>query len=111
MRTRQEIFTKVYTHLMKQQEKSIEDEACQYRTGELRCAIGCLIPDEKYSVKLEGRCVSTQNVLAAAGIAKDDVLFAGELQEIHDCSEVNDWHSALVNIAERYNLEVPNEVV
>jgi len=53
MPTAQAIFDTVWTHLETQPRRAVEGSACQYRTYapiegeevELRCAIGCLLPD------------------------------------------------------------------
>ena len=57
---RQEVFDKIYLHLIEQGRKSVNsDGRCQYRypDGD-KCAIGCLIPDELYTPELEGNGVS-----------------------------------------------------
>ena len=53
---RQEIFDKIYLHLIEQGRKSIDsDGQCMYRSPDGdKCAIGCLIPDELYTPELEG---------------------------------------------------------
>ncbi len=46
--TKQEIFDKVATHLLTQNEKALNSVGgCVYRTDKgLKCAVGCLIPVE-----------------------------------------------------------------
>ncbi|MDX2059949.1 MAG: hypothetical protein SFV24_19220 [Gemmatimonadales bacterium] len=55
--THQEIFTRVYRHLVKQNCQALEagKTGCQYRTADgLRCAVGSLIPDDLYQPSIEG---------------------------------------------------------
>lgn len=63
--TAQEIFDKVVTHLRTQGEqasilKSDGGYSCRYRTEDgLKCAVGCLIPDDDYSPSMEGTYASS----------------------------------------------------
>lgn len=55
-KTAQEVFDKVVTHLRAQAEQSIAEDRlyCAYRgKAGLKCAAGCLIPDELYSETFE----------------------------------------------------------
>ena len=54
--TNQEIFDKVYIHLITQNQPCTDPNTkqCKYKIGKLRCAIGCLIPDDDYNYRLEG---------------------------------------------------------
>ena len=61
MMTTQEAFDTVVRHLHTQGKRSIvknrrsSGDECRYRTDDgLKCAIGCLIPDEVYSFQYEG---------------------------------------------------------
>lgn len=61
--TDQQIYDTVVTHLWTQNARSVAPEgySCRYydkATGN-KCAVGCLIPTELYSWKLEGRGVRT----------------------------------------------------
>jgi hypothetical protein len=57
--SRQEVFDKALTHLRAQGKPSLNPKTiwkCQYRSPEgLKCAVGCLIPDEDYREEMEGR--------------------------------------------------------
>lgn len=57
MMTNQEIFDTVAVHLLTQNKRATKancSTTCQYRTSEgLKCAVGCLIPDEKYTPEME----------------------------------------------------------
>ena len=54
--TPQKIFNTVINHLYTQKKKSFSfsNNVCQYKTSEgLKCAIGCLIPDEIYIKEMD----------------------------------------------------------
>ncbi|MNZ73018.1 hypothetical protein D3C78_914170 [compost metagenome] len=50
---------KIKNHLMAQKAQSVTvGGVCQYRYGSLMCAVGCLIPDEKYEGDMECKVVA-----------------------------------------------------
>lgn len=57
--TTQQVFDTVIEHLIKQGKQAKASTGhCSYRTTDgLKCAVGCLIPDELYNPILEGRSV------------------------------------------------------
>lgn len=106
MRTYQETFDRVITHLKTQGRQAMLNApeialkgSCAYRApGGLRCAIGCLIPDDLYDPRIETRPV--------AGIIEEYVNFPDlsmylsenfpldlmcALQQLHDAPEC--WRS------------------
>lgn len=125
---KQEIFNKVATHLLAQNERCMsilndeDNPGCAYRNekGQM-CAVGCLITDEAYDSKIEGLlcCLSeVLDVLAASGIdlrantdRNCDVLeFLESLQRIHDCTPVDDWRHALCKLADECDIRMPEGV-
>lgn len=93
--TPQEIVDKVYFHLVDQGEPSYASGLCRYRMVNphnlkvLSCAIGCLIPDEIYDLKMEGRTVESliSCELLPQDLAQeffDKRLLLLKLQKIHD---------------------------
>lgn len=53
--TKQQIFEYVVKFLANQGKQAKGDNSyCLYRSGDLKCAVGCLIPDKYYSEDLEG---------------------------------------------------------
>jgi len=87
------IFTTVMDHLIVQNRQSYdtEREICVYKHKDgLKCAIGCLIPDEEYSPKLEGMSLFAEDFLSLCPtVAKlynkpecDELLL--DLQHLHD---------------------------
>lgn len=107
--TKQEIFNLVWKHFIEEKnpasyEPALErahENPCRYRrSGQaddpIRCAVGLLIPDEKYTSDLEGYGVQT--VLRAMHIRATcaEAIFLNDLQATHDESArmALDPHSA-----------------
>lgn len=120
----QAIFDKVATHLLTQKRRSADNGHCKYRHGSLMCAVGCLITDENYSVKLESLTIDqipVQNaVLKSIGIQDlseykymrteiKDLLRS--LQSMHDniIYGPERWPETLQKIAKDYKLEYKHE--
>ena len=75
---------------------------CQYRTGNLRCAIGWLIPDDEYDKRLEGYCIESilrevdpfflERILPPKlPITESLVTVLAWMQHIHDQCDVDEW--------------------
>lgn len=110
MRTAQEIFDISATHLLTQMKRSeAEDGRCKYRgPNGLKCAIGPLIPDEKYKTSFEGDTVTgNHRIVEAAGIPISAFQLASTLQRIHDGYTPEEWRKELVTVSESYNLKLP----
>lgn len=115
--TIQEIFDKVYTHLLTQNAKSQDNfeglTSCKYRSAEgLMCAVGCLITDEAYNKDIEGKNPKTKLVrktLEKSGITVDPntARILADLQTIHDVFEPEYWEEELSIFAQNKNLTVP----
>ena len=110
-RTRQEIFDEVVAHLRKQGCRSMRSYdgtgtlKCAYRGAEgTRCAIGCLIPDDRYDESLEGDNAEDPTVREAAGISSGDTLLAIRLQNIHDGADPESWESSFSKVAADFEL-------
>src|SRR5690606_39540941 len=91
--TRQQIFNKVYKHLMRQGEQSfcVSANHCVYRLDDsLKCAVGVLISDKHYGDYLEGNDVGERAVQLAvqnslgAPVDKTTWQMLRILQQIHD---------------------------
>jgi hypothetical protein len=114
--TMKQIYTKVSKHLLKQGQRSEGPQVehgnnCLYRTGEgLMCAVGCLIPDDKYYSYLEGLDVNQGMVLDtlrgvigtrwSSSWRKIDLL--ERLQFIHDQVPVENWSIRLEGLKKDY---------
>lgn len=82
--TDQEMFDFVATHLRTQgRPASNSNGDCKYRIlldeQMYKCAAGCLIPDEKYNIDMEGRSIG---VLGIPGLSDSGLL--KKLQIVHD---------------------------
>jgi len=99
----QETFDKVVEHLRKQNELSQRNGTCLYRgPNGLKCAAGCLIPDELYEARMEGKIVSA-SILNK--VFKDyNIDLIGSLQKCHDYTEIEDWEGKFKAIANLYDL-------
>jgi hypothetical protein len=67
---------------------------------ELRCAVGCLIPDQHYTNSIEFSTVSdegVQKVLEASGIPTDHITIdmLMRLQDLHDDVDPDQWEEEL----------------
>lgn len=133
----QRMFDTVYRHLLTQHVRSQDEhDKCMYRNpAGLKCALGCLIPDESYRPEFEGLRPTARlrrqidEVQADEVQAKDrvsashemydviDSIYPGitprlivKLQKIHDYTPTARWRSELVDFAETHNLTVPSDV-
>lgn len=99
-KTLQEVFDIVVTHLLTQNQKAALNQSCRYRAGHLKCAVGCLIPDELYTTRIEG--------IPALYLGEDFYMLFDkdidrpvlrhllmQLQGIHDCYLPRHWHKEL----------------
>lgn len=83
----QEVFNRVAKHLFEQGERcSTPDGACMYRLDNTaacpkRCAIGALIPDEKYSPTMESHVISAFYQASSNDVFVEDKLILRELFE------------------------------
>jgi len=107
------IFAKVSKHLIKQNAKSqYLDGNCEYRNHRGQsCAIGCLIPEDRYESSFEGQLLDEdeylQHVLKhAIGVnpkkrqEKIDLLQA--LLMVHDEYNVSNWETELAAVKVKY---------
>lgn len=112
--TDQELYNKVKAHLLAQRTKAMYGNMCRYRTPDgLKCAIGCLIPDDKYNPSFEGRGIADRGdgqessvfpIADAAGIVPSQFPLAGDLQWIHDHIDPVYWEEKLVRVARSFHI-------
>lgn len=86
MSTNQEIYDEVVTFLVKQGKRASGQGSCMYRTENgLKCAIGCLIPDELYKYDMEGPGIVTLlNSFPELDFLSPHVSLLVSLQSAHD---------------------------
>jgi hypothetical protein len=82
---------------------------CMYRNPDgLKCAIGCLIPDEVYTPDMEGTIAGLiiKGYLDISALGEDGEHFLDGLQTIHDFYHPVDWEQEL-NL---FELEMNEEI-
>lgn len=114
----QEIFDKVARHLLTQNRpaRDVYSDNCRYRTENgLKCAVGCLIPDDKYTPEIENVGISwllvpttseeiirkrrtLRELLSDLGLL-DHCDLLTRLQEIHDDFDPEEWADELRDAA------------
>ncbi len=105
MKTRQQIFDIVATHLITQNAKSTAagGKACLYRSPDgLMCAAGALIPED-IELDEEGNGAAfddlSSDIREACGVYDEDIGFVGQLQFLHDVRPPTVWRDSLRNFA------------
>lgn len=114
-RTRQEMFDIAAVHLLKQEQRCVNDEGkCLYRKDKTpdsieRCAIGACIPDDKYNSNMEN-IVARYLIQQYFPESKDLMFFADQIQDIHDYKpRWDNRKSVLKDLARNYGLTLPPE--
>ncbi len=84
---------------------------CKYRTDDgSKCAIGCLVPDEKYDAEWDeggGSCGSEVIDAVWGGLDSETYDFLRKAQELHDDADsVPTFLSSLDKLAESFGLTV-----
>lgn len=77
------------------------------------CAAGPAIPDDKYSIKMEGFLFDHINTNYLLGYNVDQLQVISSLQKIHDNSPTCDWYTRLTNLFEELfpGQEFPNDAI
>lgn len=115
----QAIFDIVSNHLLTQGERaqrptfwSSQMAMCAYFNQEtgLKCAVGCLIPEERYHPDLEGwslMSVSVKTALDLDRFVDPDLALAllHDLQSVHDDALPDQWRTALEDVADAHGLK------
>ena len=109
--TNQELYDRVKAHLLAQNDKSIGYLGqCKYHAPDgKKCAIGCLIPEDKYEPAFEGIGIGGTHpmrfmILEAAGIEEGQLDLARHLQNVHDSRPVKYFERALREVAFAHGL-------
>ena len=117
----QRTFDKVAAHLLKQNAKSRSTTqawaTCAYRgVGGLKCAVGCLIPDDLYSPRIEGSVYALPiHVLAylielpvdhELRVRASRMHFLSKLQMIHDAASPEAWRRVLHAFGVEFSLRL-----
>lgn len=109
-----EVFAKVKAHLLAQGRRSVfveDTEMCAYRDGMGNsCAVGCLIPDDRYNSYIENLPVSDSAVLQFLTFDVNEEMEAllTDLQLVHDRDHPAYWETSLASVASRYGIKEPS---
>lgn len=92
MSTNQEIYDEVVTFLVKQGKRASGQGSCMYRTENgLKCAIGCLIPDELYKGEMEGKGANALMAYPELRFLTPHMYLLRNLQSAHDVPDT--WYN------------------
>lgn len=122
MKSLQNIFDEVITHLVRQGKPAAAGGHCRYRVNWLKCAVGVLIPDEEYDPAWEGRPVGEIHYMLGRpeslwGVHVSHLRFLIDLQDLHDWP--HHWKEGglsvagkrrVQRIAEIWGLKVPTSL-
>lgn len=112
MKTAQEVFNEVASHLIRQGAKATRGDSrtCVYRASDgKKCAAGCLIQEQYYTPELEGLLFheghgAVDRALISSGVNRDDLPLVRALQQVHDCFPVVYWMKELERVAKQFGL-------
>ncbi len=110
--TAQEVFDQVSTHLLKQRRRSllISGSVCAYRGHSgLKCAAGCLISDEEYTLGLER--YTWDELAFKKEVPTQHLELIRGLQVIHDHYPAIWWERELGILAKEKGLKYENYAV
>ena len=101
--TAEEVFEYIKHHLLTQMEKCVDDKGhCLYRNEQgLKCAAGCLIPDDMYDPVLEDK--RWHSLVLQKFVPTEHMELIRKMQDIHDEMLVSDWEFALNEIEGKLN--------
>ena len=112
--TDQETFDKVKKHLLTQNRVSyLVYHGCMYKGPDgLKCAVGCLIPDELYNRNIERTPVSNlvhRTDKVGTFLKQFNLPMLEMLQGVHDCIQTDRWPEKLKEVAEKFELVYDNK--
>lgn len=93
--TTEEVFEYIRHHLLTQMQQSKNDKgACFYKNEQgLKCAAGCLIPDDMYNSNFEYK--SWGSLVRQKSVPEDHIGLIQRMQYMHDETPVSEWKHAL----------------
>lgn len=103
--TNQEAYDTIKKHLLCQRKRSVDDKGrCKFRGVDgLKCAVGALIPDDKYDPRWD-LYSNFDAVYSACELFHLSRSMMSALVSTHDTMPIELWESRLKIIAERYGL-------
>lgn len=110
----QETFNFVVRHLIRQGRAATYMRQCMYRTPEgLKCAIGCLIPDDKYCPSMEGTGAESLRLIYSDVLPPVRATLLHGMQRAHDQHDISipvglsRWANAMHQVALDHGLMSP----
>ena len=105
----QQVYDTVAEHLLTQGRASSYDDVGWYRgLNNHKCAIGCLIPDDKYDPRMEGRGVQSLMHNFPGALPPVDSILLQHLQTAHDTvladKGLRPWADRMLRIAADWQL-------
>lgn len=108
--TAQDYFNTVATHLFTQGRRAYDNSTgCVYRAPDgTKCAVGVLIPDDKYDPKMD-KDMNLAPVIEKAGLPLEHEELFRSLQRVHDdpenWSDTKTMRRRLTNVATEHDLD------
>lgn len=101
-----QIYDTVRSHLLLQMKQSIDAAGIYMYRGDngMKCAIGCLIPDQIYVADMEGDIDQMLTLWPDHPFHDGDVAFMEDLQYIHDTIDPEFWELHLDGLKEKWSL-------
>ena len=112
--TEQQVFDQAYKHLINQGKRSVSDDnilhsPCVYLSDKgLKCAAGCFISKDEYKPEFENNLWC--GLVYSFGVPKEHYDLIIGLQSIHDNIIVELWKEKLFELAQEFNLTIPEIV-
>lgn len=104
--TAQEVYDQIVNHLRKQRKQSLEEGVgCRYRSGDLKCAAGCLIADDEYDPEMEEN--GWISLMDMGKVPNDHSHLIQEMQGVHDGwfdQSLGIWEEKFEDIAKNFKL-------
>ena len=104
-RKAQTVFNKVARHLLTQKERCANSDNCLYRSKNgLKCAAGCLIPDEQYEAIKDKEGKNWRHLVLHRLVSSSHMNLIELLQDTHDDDSPEEWKQSLCRIATKFGL-------
>lgn len=101
----QTVFNKVARHLLTQKKRCANSENCLYHSKNgLKCAAGCLIPDEQYDDIKDKEGKSWIHLVFHKLVSSSHMNLIESLQYIHDDHPPEEWKDSLCRLATKFGL-------
>jgi len=101
----QTVFNKVARHLLTQKKRSKNRDNCLYHSKNgLKCAAGCLIPDEQYDAIKDKEGKPWRYLVRHRLVSSSHMNLIELLQHVHDIEKIKHWKYSLRRVATIFGL-------